>query len=109
MIKAAILSFFLNMCTHLHVTIEKNCTGISRNNLKCVYTNARSLGNKLDELFAFISLHGPDIVSITESWLNDRFNDGTVTPKGYEVYRRDRQEYNNQRGGGLAIFVKQEF
>lgn len=85
-----------------------NCTDVPNEKLKIVYTNARSLGNKLDELFSFFSLSNPDILAITETWLNDEFRDGTVTPKGYKVYRRDRQEYNDKRGGGIAIFVKQE-
>jgi len=36
--------------------------------LKCVYTNARSMGNKQEELEAIIQQDGYDLVAITETW-----------------------------------------
>ena len=35
--------------------------------LKCVYTNARSMGNKQEELEAIIQQDGYDLVAITET------------------------------------------
>jgi len=35
--------------------------------LKCVYTNTRSMGNKQEELEANIQQHGYDLVAITET------------------------------------------
>jgi len=35
--------------------------------LKCVYTNARSIGNKQEEVEAIIQQDGYDLVAITET------------------------------------------
>ena len=37
-----------------------------QNNLKCMYTNADSLLNKMDELRRDIQVKDPDIIAITE-------------------------------------------
>ena len=37
-----------------------------QNNLKCMYTNADSLSNKMDELRRDIQVKDPDIIAITE-------------------------------------------
>jgi len=39
--------------------------------LKCLYTNACSLGNKQDELETTVLLENHDIIVITEIWWND--------------------------------------
>ena len=36
--------------------------------LKCVYTNACSIGNKQEELEAIVSQGNYDLVAITETW-----------------------------------------
>jgi len=36
--------------------------------LKCVYTNARSMGNKQEELEDITQQDGYDLVTITETW-----------------------------------------
>jgi len=36
--------------------------------LKCIYTTARSMGNKQEELEAIIQQDGYDLVTITETW-----------------------------------------
>ena len=36
--------------------------------LKCVYTNARSMGNKQEELEAIVQQASYDLVAITETW-----------------------------------------
>ena len=36
--------------------------------LKCIYTNARSTGNKQEELEAIVSQGNYDLVAITETW-----------------------------------------
>lgn len=39
--------------------------------LKCIYTNARSMGNKQEELEAIVQQGNYDIVAITETWWED--------------------------------------
>jgi len=36
--------------------------------LKCIYNNARIMGNKQEELETIIQQHGYDLVAITETW-----------------------------------------
>ena len=74
----------------------------SRNNLFVLYFNARSIKNKLDEFHARVYLDKPDIIAITESWLDDSFNAGEVFPSEYIVFRNDR----NTHGGGVALGIK---
>jgi len=39
--------------------------------LKCVYTNASSMGNKQEELEAIIQQDSYDLVAFTEMWWDD--------------------------------------
>ncbi|XP_053876823.1 uncharacterized protein LOC128833018 isoform X2 [Malaclemys terrapin pileata] len=53
--------------------------------LGCLYTNARSLGNKMEELELLVRELQPDIVGITETWWNGSHDwnteDSLSTPK----------------------------
>ena len=66
--------------------------------------------NKEEEIFDIIRLLNPDIICLTETWL-----DGSVpiqyVPKGYKILRKDRseeflQKYRKIKGGGLAIIYR---
>ena len=39
--------------------------------LKCIYTNARNMGNKQEELEAIVQQDSYDLVAITETWWDD--------------------------------------
>ena len=71
--------------------------------LKCVYTNARSMGNKQEELEAIVQQANYDLVAITETW---RDHDWSAAMDGYKLFRKDRQ---GRRGGGVALYVKERF
>ncbi|KAK4830652.1 hypothetical protein QYF61_012495 [Mycteria americana] len=58
--------------------------------LKCVYTNARSMGNKQEELEAIVQQENDDIVAITETWWDDSHN-WSAAMGGYKLFRRARQ------------------
>ncbi|GAB0209890.1 hypothetical protein GRJ2_003454700 [Grus japonensis] len=73
--------------------------------LKCIYTNARSTGNKQEELEAIVQLENYDIVAITETWWDDSHN-WSAAMDGYKLFRRDRQ---GRRGGGVALYVRECF
>ena len=70
--------------------------------LKCLYTNARSMGNKQEELEATVLLESYDLVAITETWW-DKSHDWSAAIDGYRLFRRDRQ---GRRGGGVALYIK---
>ena len=73
--------------------------------LKCIYTNARSMGNKQEELEAIVQQAGYDLVAITETWW-DRSHDWSAAMPGYRLFRRDRQ---HRRGGGVALYIRESF
>ena len=57
--------------------------------LKCLYTNARSVGNKEEELEATMLLESNDLVAITETCWNES-HDRSVAINGYRLFRRDK-------------------
>ena len=69
--------------------------------LKCIYTNARSMNNKQEELEVIVRQANYDLAAITETWW-DRSSDWSVVMDGYKLFRRDRQ---GGRGGGVALYI----
>ena len=72
--------------------------------LKCVYTNARSMDNKQEELEAIIQQDGYDLVAITETWW-DNSHDWHAVMDGYRLFRKDRP---TRRGGGVALYLREQ-
>ncbi|PKU41370.1 adaptin ear-binding coat-associated protein 1 [Limosa lapponica baueri] len=73
--------------------------------LKCFYTNARSVGNKQEELEAIVWQESYDVVAITETWWDDS-HDWSAAMDGYKPFRKDRQ---GRRGGGVALYVREGY
>ncbi|XP_065654771.1 uncharacterized protein LOC136081386 [Hydra vulgaris] len=69
--------------------------------LNCIYLNATSLENKLDELKVVTSLYCPKIVGVSETWFK---NNSIVNIPGYNIYRYDRT--GDRRGGGVCLYIK---
>ena len=69
------------------------------------YTNARSIIKKRDELVAYVMSEKPDIVSITETWLNisEKHLIAEVNIPGYNMFLNCRE---NKRGGGVILYIK---
>jgi len=72
--------------------------------LKCVYTNACSMGNKQEKLEAIIQQDGYDLVAITETWW-DNSHDWYAVMDGYRLFRKDRP---TRRGGGVALYMREQ-
>jgi len=70
--------------------------------LKCIYINAHSMGNKQEELEAILQQDSCDLVAITETWWDDS-HDWSAAMDGYKLFRRDRR---GRRGGGVALYVR---
>ena len=66
-------------------------------------TNIRSLIGKIDELSATVLTTNPDVVCITESWLDNKVDSTSVSLPGYFTFRKDRSD---RRGGGVVIFAR---
>ncbi|GAB0209357.1 maestro heat-like repeat-containing protein family member 7 [Grus japonensis] len=73
--------------------------------LKCIYTNAHSIGNKQEELEAIVQQENYDIVAITETRWDDLHN-WAAAMDDYKLFRRDRQ---GRRGGEVALYVRECF
>ena len=70
--------------------------------LKCLYTNALSMGNKQEELETMAQLRKYDLIAIMEMWW-DESHDWCTLIEDYRLFRRDRQ---GRRGGGIAPYVR---
>jgi len=78
------------------------------NNSLSLYTinlfNARSLKNKLYELHCHLNDNNPDILCITETWLNSSLPDSVVlSDSNFSLFRKDRS--NGREGGGVCILT----
>lgn len=65
--------------------------------LKIICWNVRSLVPKFAEIELTIEQTSPDLVCISESWLNEVTPDSKIEINGYTLFRQDRK--NNKKGG----------
>jgi hypothetical protein len=71
--------------------------------LYCGLANARSLNSCQDALQHHLTISDLDLLSITETWLNEQNGDDIlcdVCPEGYVAIHRPR---HGRRGGGVAL------
>ena len=73
-----------------------------------MYVNARSIVNKHKELELYVREENIDIIGISETWLNEAILDSEMHIEGYTFLRKDRQDKDKKRGGGVAIYVKND-
>ncbi len=81
-----------NNCIYVNVAENKN---VQKKYLNCLYTNADSLTNKLDELKGLVKDTQPDLIGITEvKPKNNRYNIGPAELKldGYVIFHNLEQE-----------------
>ena len=74
---------------------------INRPGLKIVHFNTRSIINKLEKIKIFSAIISPDIVCITESWINPNISHIELQISGYVHYLSDRAE--GWRGYSLCV------
>ncbi|GAB0186117.1 hypothetical protein GRJ2_001077000 [Grus japonensis] len=75
-----------------------------RAQLKCLYANAHSMGNKQEELETCAHLQGYDFNGIMEMWWDGSY-DWSVGMEGYRLFRKDRQ---GRQGGDVALYVNDQ-
>ncbi len=68
-----------------------------------MYTNARSLLPKKDEIRAYIATEKPDVVAITETWANSAHLESELSFPGYESFHKYRK---HKKRGGVICYVK---
>jgi len=81
--------------SHSH-RVKSVCSACS---MKCLYTIARSMGNKQEELEICVQPGDYDLVAITETWW-DSSHDWNVVMDGYVLLRKDRPA---RQGAGVAL------
>ena len=64
--------------------------------------NVRSLCPKMDELHAVVSVTKPEIICLTETWLNINIPDSAIQLGNYACMRRDRPDGHC---GGVCVYV----
>ena len=85
----------------------------SKNHILSIHhINCRSYVKKQEEVFQYINENDPDILCITETWLDNSVPKGSHEPPGYYLIRKDRSdEFKGKygktgNGGGIAILYK---
>ena len=69
--------------------------------MSLVHLNIRSLLPKLNEISLLVSNYSLDVLTLSETWLDESICDAEVSLPGYNLLRQDR----NRHGGGVAIFI----
>ena len=65
--------------------------------------------NKIDELELYITQEKSDIIEITETLTHEDIQDSEICIEGYTLLRKDRVIGDKIRGGGVALYIKNEF
>ena len=86
------------------VSGSQQCVDMCEGGLKCVYFNARSIRNKVDELAAWISTWEFDVVAISETWI-EQGQEWLLQVPGFRCFNQSR--VGGRRGGGVALLVKE--
>ena len=72
----------------------------SKNNILSIHhINCRSYVKKQEEVFQYINENDPDILCITETWLDKSVPKGSHEPPGYFLIRKDRSEEFKEKYG----------
>ena len=74
------------------------------NSLAVLTGNVRGICNKFNELQTAVHESRPDIIALTESWLNSCVLDAELSLEGYELFRTDRS--HRRIGGGVMIYCR---
>jgi exonuclease III len=71
---------------------------------KIMYTNISSLMAKFNDFSMEIANSKPNIIALTETWLNSDVSNNMIGLNNYKLFRKDRI---HGRGGGVCIYVNE--
>ena len=63
--------------------------------------------NKMDELLVILEDIKPDIIGLTETWAFEEIQDSELHLDGYNMFRQNRTDTKNGRGGGVLLYVNE--
>ena len=69
--------------------------------LKILSMNCNSIIGKIDTIRAHVETYKPDLVSITETKIDARFQDNELLGENFTIWRKDRK----QGAGGVLVAV----
>ena len=74
---------------------------------KLLHTNVHSLTKKMDQVKIMFEGKELDVITMSETWLNNSVSSNSLTLQGYVTYRQDRNlsVVTKKRGGGLLTYV----
>jgi len=72
-----------------------------RKEIKCYYTSACSLRNKINKLAQIVDENSIDIYGITKTCVRQEHNDAEFDIEGFQLYRKD----NKSGYGGVIMYV----
>jgi hypothetical protein len=75
---------------------------LHRKVLKIAHINICSLRNKVHEIHNLLTSDNIHILAIYETHLDNSFDDTSVAIQGYNIYRRDRNDF----WGGVAVYIQ---
>ena len=95
---------FIN-CDFKDSNDQHNVYVSSKSKLKVIHLNARSLKNRvnLHQIREFTQEHKPDIIAISETWLNSTVTNAEIEIECFKVIRLDRL---HKIGGGVCAYVR---
>ena len=75
--------------------------------IRVLYSNVRSIVNKIDELKHSTYNLKPNVICICETWTNDSILNAYLSIEDYSILcRKDRNDTDQGKGGGLLVYVK---
>ena len=81
-------------------------TNLNIEKFNVFYTNAQSIRNKKYELICYINAEAPDLICITESWINENILRDTKEEYEIENYNMYMYQRRDRIGGGILIYVR---
>ena len=77
---------------------------LSKTTIRCLYTNAQCLTNKITELTELCTQYLPQLVAVTETWFQPHISDSELDIRDMSLFRRDRMT----PGGGVALYYSRQ-
>lgn len=75
---------------------------LPKKGLRIAHLNICSIRKKLTEVGDILLSNALHILTLSETHLDDTFEDSSLMISGYDVYRKDR----NAKGGGVACYIQ---
>lgn len=93
------------------LTIEEVKEGKSQGDYLIIHMNCRSVNHKEEEILTILEELKPDILCLSETWMDDSNPKQTFENQDYRILRKDRseefkQQYGKCNGGGVAVIHK---